>query len=287
MMRFLALALALSLPSAAHAGFGFSYSHSGGNSSWSVSIRVGGYGSAYVPVASRAYGPIIHARWPTPGNRFHATTDNVWLYNPYNPPSYRTFGLVYLDADGKVTGVSEYPKSGRGFDFDLTILQEEAALRDKGLGRAEAAARKARARAIQAGLSFLRERNYRDAQTALKDAVWTDPDDGPGQMLYGIALLAAGDVVPAAKAVRRGFEAMPEFRRDWARLADLIPDRGERDRIAADVEGRLKAAPGDAAMRFLAGWIVFSSGDGAKAAEHWKQLPEDAVRERLLLLAAE
>ena len=286
-MRFIAVLAALALPSLAHAGFGFTYSHSGSRSSWSITIGIGGYGSAVVPVASRAYGPIIHARWPTPGNRFYATTDDVWFYNPYNPPSYRTFGLVYLDADGKVTGVSEYPKSGAGFDFDLTILQHEAALRDKGLGRAEAESKKARSKAIKAGLSFLRERNYVDAQTALKDAVWSDPEDGPAQMLYGFALLAAGDVAPAAKAIRRGLEATPEFRRTWARLADLVPDRGERDRIAADVEARLKGDPSNPNARFLAGWILFSLGEAAKAGEHWKQLPEDALRERLLKMTAE
>ncbi|MCC6740924.1 MAG: tetratricopeptide repeat protein [Planctomycetia bacterium] len=285
-MRLIAVVLALALPSAAHAGFAFSWSHSSSDSHWSVTVGVGGYGSAIVPVAHRAWGPVIHARWPAPGGRFIATTENVWLYNPYNPPSYRTFGLVYLDANGSVTGVSEYPRSGRGFDYDLTILQEEAALREKGLGRAGAETKKARAKAIQAGLAFLRERNYRDSQTALKDAVWADPSDGPGAMLYGTALLAAGDVRPAAKAIRRGLEAMPDFSGDLARLADLIPDRAERDRIAADVESRLRSDPADADARFLAGWILFSTGDPAKAGEHWKQLPEDPLRERLLKLAA-
>lgn len=285
-MRLLAVVLALALPSAAHAGFAFSWSDSSGDSHWSVTVGVGGYGCAIVPVPHRAWGPVIHARWPAPGGRFLATTENVWFYNPYNPPSYRTFGLVYLDANGSVTGVSEYPRSGRGFDYDLTILQEEAALREKGLGRAEAETKKARARAIQAGLAFLRERNYRDAQTALKDAVWADPGDGPGAMLYGTALLAAGDVRPAAKAIRRGLEATPDFRGDWARLADLVPDRAERDRIAADVESRLRSDPADADARFLAGWILFSTGDPAKAGEHWKQLPEDALRERLIRMAS-
>ncbi|MCE9583714.1 MAG: tetratricopeptide repeat protein [Planctomycetes bacterium] len=286
-MRFLAVLLALALPGAAHAGFAFSYSHSGGHSNWSVTVRVGGYGSSIVPVGVRSYGSVIHGLWRTPGDRFIATTENVWLYNPYNPPSYRTFGLVYLDADGSVTGVSEYPRSGHGFDFDLTVLQHEAAIREKGLGRAEAEEKKARRKAIQVGLAFLREKNYRDAQTALKDAVWADPEDGPAAMLFGIALLAAGDVAPAGKAIRRGLEAMPEFKSAWARLADLVPDRAERDRIAADIDSRLKASQDDANARFLAGWILFSTGEAAKAGEHWKQLPEDPLRARLVKMAGE
>lgn len=275
----------LGLSGVAHAGFGFTWSHTSSHSSWNVSVGVGGYGAAVIPVPARSFG-VIHGRRPTPGNRFLATTENVWFYNPYDPPSYRTFGLVYLDADGRVTGVSEYPKSGRGFDFDLTVIQREAAIRERGLGTADAAARKARSAAIRAGLDFLRSRHYVDAQTALKGAVWIDPEDGPAQMLYGIALLASGEVPPAAKAVRRGLEAMPEFRAGWARLADLVPDRGERERIVRDIESRLAADAGNAGLRFLAGWLLFSQGEPARAAEHWKLLPEDPFRARLLALAS-
>jgi len=283
-MRTFAALLVIS--SAAHAGFAFHYSHSSSHSSWTVDIRVGAYGSAIVPGAARSWG-VIHGRWPTPGDRFYATTDNVWFYNPYDPPAYRTFGLVYLDAGGNVTGVSEYPRSGRGFDFDLTILQREAAIRERGLGVAAAQERKARAKAIEAGLALLRDRNYTDAQTALKNAVWVDPADGPAQMLYGMALLASGETALASKALRRGLDAMPSFRRDWARLADLIPDRAERDRIAEDVNSRLRASPEDPAARFLAGWILFSSGEPARAAEHWKALADDPFRRKLLDLTAE
>lgn len=289
MTRFAAALLAaLALPSLAHAGFSFAYTHSSGDVSIAVSLHVGGYGSAIVPCAGRSFAQSSGwYRWPTPGNRFFATTDDVWLYNPYDPPSYRSFGLVYLDSDGNVTGVSEYPKSGLGFDFDLAVLQHEAAIRERDSGRAEVEKKKVRRKAIQAGLSFLRERNYRDAQTALKGAVWEDTEDGPAQMLYGVSLLANGDVVPASKAIRRGLEAMPEFKSSWARLADLVPDAGERDRIAADIEGRLKATPEDANARFLMGWILFSTGEPAKAGEHWKLLPDDLLRGRLLKMAAE
>jgi tetratricopeptide (TPR) repeat protein len=285
MLRTLIAVLAAS--TAAHAGLSFTYTHSTSDTSLVLHFHVGGYGSAILPVPIRTYGGPIHGRWPTPGNRFLATTEDVWFYNPYDPPSYRWFGLVYLDAEGKVTGVTEWPKSGRGFDFDLTILQREAALRDKGLGRGEAEARKARRAAIEAGLSFLRDRNYTDAQTALKNAVWVDPDDGPAQMLYGAALLAAGDWVPASKALRRGLASMTDFKRDWARMADLFPDRVERDRIAAAVEARMRPEPENPHLRFLHGWVLLSSGDAARAADVWKQLPDDEHRKRLLELAAE
>lgn len=282
-MRTLIVALVLS--TTAHAGLSFHYTRSSSHSRLSIDIHLGAYGAAFVPAAYRAYGPVIHARWPTPGNRFYATTDDVWFYNPYDPPSYRTFGLVRLDADGNVVGVSEYPKSGRGFDFDLTILQREAALREAGLGVRQAQEEKARSRAIRVGLDALRSRNYAAAQAALKDAVWIDPEDGPAQMLYGMALLAAGDARPAAKAIRRGLEAMPEFRREWARLADLVPDGAERDRIAADIDRRLKDDPENANDRFLAGWVRFSAGNGEAAAETWGKLPDDDFRRRLLDLA--
>ncbi|MBI2919851.1 MAG: hypothetical protein HYY18_02065 [Planctomycetes bacterium] len=277
----------LAVSGVAHAGFAFSYSHASSHGSLTINFSVGAYGTAIVGVPVRSYGPFIHARWPTPGNRFYATTDNVWFFNPYDPPSYRTFGLVRLDADGKVTGVSEYPRSGRGFDFDLTILQREAALREAGLGVGAAQDRKARALAIEKGLSALRSARYGEAQLALKDAVWVDPDDGPAQMLYGIALLASSEVANAGKAIRRGLEAMPEFKRDWARLADLVTDRGERERISKDLADRLRASPGDANLVFLSGWLLFSSGEPGKAGEVWKTLADEGLKARLIGMCGE
>jgi hypothetical protein len=267
------------------AGLSFHYTHSSSHSHLTLSLQLGGYGTTLVAAPARHYGGVVHGRWPTPHNRFYATTDNVWFFNPYDPPSYRTFGLVRLDSDGQVTGVSHYPRSGRGFDFDLTLLQNEAALRADGLGVKAAQEEKARSRAIQAGLAALRSRRTDAAQQALKEAVWVDPDDGPAQVLFGTALLAGGDLRNADKAIRRGLAAMPEFKREWARLADLIPAREDRDRIGADLKARCEADPADAPARFLAGWVAFSSGDAAGAAELWGKLAEDPFRARLLELA--
>ena len=113
-MRFIAVLAALALPSMAHAGFGFAYSHSGSHSSWSVTIGIGGYGSAIVPGYSRAYGPIIHARWPTPGNRFYATTINTTTGG----------GFFFVSEDAGVTWrASMRNMSGRVISY--AVLQDE------------------------------------------------------------------------------------------------------------------------------------------------------------------